>query len=325
VSYQATATGQTNKMTLSLVFFADSSNHISLPAGDYTIVGQDQNASGLTFHGTLTANGLTLTGTVQSDQSVPSTIFDGTMQIDWSVTRAVSGASPDTETAPASSNHLYVTGAAAPGAFETVLDVGCRSANGDDPSGQVNVLNDIWQKTFATRSFAGADRATPLEYLHPTGITTASLVADKQGQCGAWGHFFVDVLAAQGVTAHATLIKAPASPKAFEATWARGLVIEDSWAQGSPDQIYHVPWQPPHPVNGLAASWYADHVVVETSVLPGFVLDPSFGNIYASRKQWEASVLAAFVYDPGPTLLGTPPDVITESGPTLLAIWGPYP
>ena len=281
VSYQANTGGSTTKMDVHVQMQAESGNPNAMPDGTYTIQGTDEGLAGMTWEGTATVNGTVLSADLVSDQPIPSTIFNGQLQIAWTVVRTVPGAD-HMEGAPGSVNHLYVSGAAASnGAFETVLDVGCRSANMDDPADPGTVLDRVWD-TFYSGSVVAADGVTVMKYLHPTGITTASLVQTKTGQCGAWARFMVDVLHAQGVPAVAMLIQSPLQSLSMPVTG--DLVFKDVPAQGSGGANYHRPDQP-IPNGGITL--YSDHVVVESSVRPGNVYDPSYERYSASRALYE--------------------------------------
>jgi hypothetical protein len=268
-----------------------------------------------------------LTANIVSDKPIPNTIFNGDLKIAWTVTRTAPGVA-QTEVAPGSFNHLYVQGGL--GNVETVLDVGCRSANGIDPANHLAVLDSIWG-TFATNHVVAADGATVMRYFHdtPSGITTASLVNIKRGRCGAWGRFFVDVLAAQAVTAQAIEIVPPQSTVDLAAATGGAAVVfaKDAPAQGDGPGPYHA--GDPYLVNGIDSTAYDDHVVVETTVKTGYVFDPSYGiaehdeiwdQPLAARQVWEQRHLVAVgvVYPLGVFTH------VNHSGYGLLAGWRPY-
>jgi hypothetical protein len=310
-------------------------NATTLPPGNYTINGSDQGALGLTWEGEATANGTTLDADITSDQPLPSTIFNGDLKIQWTVTRSVEGLT-DTEHGTESQDHLYVTGAAADGAFETVLDVGCRNANGISPTSQDDVLDSIYSD-FETRAVYAADGTTALSFAHDneSGFTTASLVQNDRGRCGAWGHFLVDVLTAQGVPAQAVEIT-PILPWTDAATGlpatGGGIIVVDAPAQGSGDSVYHTGGGS-NTISGhvFTGTEFNDHVMVETSLRPGWVYDPSYGTYetpqtigglaVSGEQMWEHDHLQGvfYTFDPAGGA-----DAIVQSGYTKIGDWHPY-
>jgi hypothetical protein len=112
-----------------------------------------------------------------------------------------------------SKNMLYVTGANVNNQFETVLHIGCTGAKGRRPADQgdhdpgasvmnQDVVNGIWSH-FAQRQVNRVD-GQPLTFWGVPAIarnvkTTATLLKEQHGACGAWADFFVKVLHAQGI------------------------------------------------------------------------------------------------------------------------------
>lgn len=284
VSYQANGAGDFADMQMHVVMKVASG---SFPDGTYTIKGIDEGDSGMTFQGYATASGTTLTADVTSDHALPSTILDGNMQIVWTVDRSVPGLD-HTELAPNSYNHLYVTGASAPAAFETVLDVGCRSAMDDDPSNSSNVLWDVWD-TFSSKRVLAADRTTPLTYAIGLAADTLDerfLVAADVGQCTDWTQFLSDVLATQGVQATIVTIRPPLTLLA--GTEPEAIIVNEAACQNGTGVF-------PGDLGGR--TFFAVHSVVESADAPGYVFDPSYGRIAQSTTAGGLALTAEQAYE----------------------------
>src|SRR5205823_2221381 len=138
----------------------------------------------------------------------------GDLEISWTITRKLAGETRQTDYGK-TVNHIFVTGAAVTNQFETVLEIGCRMAEGERPRdpneaepGATNhdkaVVDSVWE-LFATTEvhafngdllkYYGDGVNTPLG----TPSSTASLLAHDDGRCGEWGHFLQDILTAQGI------------------------------------------------------------------------------------------------------------------------------
>lgn len=176
----------------------------------------------------LSADSLTFTG------SLPGVPGRDQMTITWTVADATSGQAVKT----VKSQHvIYLTAGtyvAAQGVaegdrpYETVLDTGTVAASG--ASGEQNVFNAIWKK-FQTLQINHPilDPATgaisygrPIKYYHKGYITPSDefnmgigggcpsvivMLRNYSGHCGSWAMFFAMVMAYQGISAQAIVLK----------------------------------------------------------------------------------------------------------------------
>jgi hypothetical protein len=140
----------------------------------------------------------------------------------------------------ATSDELYLSYAAPlPGTYyQTDVWLGCRAAAHDQA--QASVFNDIENEVFAASSVQTHD-GTPLYYYQrydTSDTTTATLLANGDGQCGAWAHLMQDVLAAQGIaTGYVTV-----EPSNVSAALGRpeNFLIND-WQFGAADAASVIP------------------------------------------------------------------------------------
>ena len=120
--------------------------------------------------------------------------FQGTLQFVQAIEKRIYVTADEPVLSPGGRNLL-----------EAFVALGCRAAAGEsDPT---KVFQAIW-KEFTTKKVKDVE-GNPLKYWGswdekevPTGKNGAAaerLVAEQNGQCGAWAHFFIAVLAAQGL------------------------------------------------------------------------------------------------------------------------------
>ncbi|HWE03930.1 MAG TPA: hypothetical protein VG326_16115 [Tepidisphaeraceae bacterium] len=197
VSYQCSSSLGTS------VSFQLAAGNANIPQGSFYIDGYGNGPNDMYLDGAGTLAGNTLTADLTPGSILPDTITNWDLSITWTITFTPSdGGSVQTVSAPTSMNHLYVTGGAASNAYETVLDVGCRGANGTAPSATADVISGIWGQVQGHTLTNSAGK--PMTYWgqapkEPKFISTADLVKNKDGKCEAWADFLYDVLRAQGI------------------------------------------------------------------------------------------------------------------------------
>ena len=231
--------------------------------------------------------------------------------IDWTLERtppkaadAVGDPPKTSEAYGPTKNTLYVTGAAAGGAFHTVIDIGCRTAKGKKPDVDPNVVFErqgiteaIWGE-FSDNSVFRASGGFALRYAHDMdvalGYTTADLLKSGKGRCNAWANFLVDVLKAQGVAAKRVGVNydgstfpanykgppVPPPPAGYTETRV-GLEVKPSPAQGS--------------IVNYSVTSFFDHALVKVDVYPTTIFDPSYG--YATPRNMATMQQAEVVWE----------------------------
>jgi len=106
-------------------------------------------------------------------------------------------------------------------------------------------------------------------------FTTAGLLANGDGRCGAWARFLRDVLGAQRISATVRGIKTKDMPGAT----GYGFVVKATIpGQGNPS--------PP--------TVFADHAVVTYDTR---IYDPSYGRAYNTLIAWEDASLSELLYE----------------------------
>ncbi len=228
--------------------------------------------------------------TLESCEALPEAISSDTLTIAWEL--STDGGQNWIDVGQ-TQNHLYVTGAAASGAFETVLNLGCEGAKGLAPGGSEDangnglldsgedantngvldddkaVVNGVWGK-FSGNSTSRVDR-TVMTYTHlaGTGIDAADMLkyteyTNGYGQCTAWADLLVQTLVAQGVTATKADVASDANVN------ASAFVVQAMPAQGSPRADYTY-------MGTTRATAFRFHQIVRVSVFPDRLYDPSYG------------------------------------------------
>ena len=96
-------------------------------------------------------------------------------------------------------NQTYVTlGDPLTTVFHTLAHLGCKNANGENTA--ANCTSKIWSE-FTDRDVRRVDGVQLTYYASYTcvNVTTASLLANGDGQCGSWAKFFIDMRKVQGI------------------------------------------------------------------------------------------------------------------------------
>jgi hypothetical protein len=213
-----------------------------------------------------------------------------TLALKWQVSEANANP-PAWQDAGISTNTMYVSFGDPGDAIRTVLDVGTRNAKGLSTTSQIG--SQIWSD-FIDRSVktwdgyelhywgSVASSGSTVYDPNPSGDNNvAGLLRLKDGRCGAWAQFFVDVWAAQDVIAHVWSINpisnfypAPAGFPNFD-----GFVVNAMPGQG----------------NANPARAFFDHAVVKFDNVPA-VYDPSYGKYYANDQAWRDAAESEFQF-----------------------------
>lgn len=310
IAYPRSRPGQDFKVTAQVHFSTDRP-----VSGTFTITGTGTGlSSGLTFTGqtNLWVPGNDISATIVSSQNLSSTIDYGDLTIQWKIERG-----GKTKTYGSSKDRAYITGANVSGFPETVFAVGCRSAKGKRPVQNLDVmpaaatynqdvLDAIWGE-FQGRAIKDAN-GTPLVYWGPISstnyptparqmenFTTAGLLKWKDGRCGAWTYFLVDVLAAQGISAEIVTIDANPAAQPTLAGWT---------SAGVADAPLIIPVSLGGQNNPAPQSIFTNHAVVKIrssmkplesannagdAVSPNIICDPSYGGSYYTGATWSDS------------------------------------
>ena len=239
--------------------------------------------------------------------------FFDKFEIDWKVERtpiktanAVGNPPTTSETYGPSKTTLYVTGAAASGAFHTVIDIGSRNARGLNPTGNQLTVADLIFADFrdgnVTRAFdgraliydpaqAGHTAATPLS--HPEG----------HGQCSALADLLYQALKYQGVAASKKGILPPVGYDQFR---VKDAVVLGGVALSSP------------------STEFTFHVIVKLDADPTRIYDASFGVMTPKgasptvEQEWEQLYVLDFHHQATATWFGSNP-------PGQDLDWGDWP
>lgn len=300
--------------------------------GEYQIKGVGTGPGSPVFEGKATIEGSHLKATLTPTQKLPDLIDLSNLNIAWTITRKQDGMEWGKNYGQ-SSNRIYVTGAAAANAFETVLDVGCRNAAGLRPAeaGELDpgasganqqVINAIWDE-FADRSVKRVD-GTKLTFwgdvVKAIGIGSASqlLAADHgHGSCGAWADLLVKTLQAQGISgayvanihADQAVVRPMLGNPNPPAGWGVGIIARinpNLPAQGNlnPKNDFIAVFDPP----GGNSEAIGAHVVVKVTGLNSIfsdkiIYDPSYGEKYEgvasmaeAEQAWEENALQGWQY-----------------------------
>ena len=230
-------------------------------------------------------NGGNMSFNLTADKALADTIdYYEDFTINWTLERTppkaadAAGNPPKTsETYGPTKNTLYVTGAAAGGAFHTVINIGCRTAKGKKPDadpavtvGRREITALIWEE-FADNSVFRVNSTKELGYSHAKdnfgkrayGNDAAEMLArqDGRGQCTAWADFLVQTLAAQGVAARVTNITSNFRVRVMPAQGSRG--------------------------NGYLVTDFAFHQAVRVGVYEDRIYDPSYGGL-TIKTDWRS-------------------------------------
>jgi hypothetical protein len=170
--------------------------------------------------------------------------------------------------------------------LETVLEIGCRAANGQNTPA-TNTIEKIWAVFVNERPtgvvdahgnrllYWGGGQNDPNQNRPGWGRVT-DLLAVSDGPCGAWARLLVEVLRTQGVPAYVFGIK----PDPAVVGNVDGFIVNSSDGQGV----------------GGSATAFNDHAIVELTNTGGnAVLDPSYGKWFASELDWEKGSIKEIV------------------------------
>ncbi len=263
---------------------------------------------------------------LDSPEAIPDVIRNTEIVLNWQVSLD-GGPWLDVGT---SLNTAYITWddplAAAP--FETCLYVGCQAAEdmGTTHTEQ-QVVNRIFSDGFAGLNVRRVD-GTILKYWdggNARATDTAGLLADANGQCGAWAEFFVDTLRSQGIggadkigvyaasnpgndgflVKSWSFIGSGSSPGTSPYSWVVGTDVVDNAGvpgQGNPNR----------------PGAFFNHFIVRFG---GRYYDPSYGGpSYATQWEWEDASLDGFFTIIGGVALAKPNDLGPANVETLFVV-----
>lgn len=147
---------------------------------------------------TVAGNEVTITNVECSNAFVNEVDFFDTMDITWQITWDGGTTWCD---AGISKNQVYVTLGDPVGGvtiFHTLVHLGCKNADGE--ATPIGCTDKIWSE-FTDRDVRRVDGTRLTYYASYTcaNVTTASLLANGDGQCGAWAKFFIDMRKVQGL------------------------------------------------------------------------------------------------------------------------------
>jgi len=209
--------------------------------------------------------------------------------------------------------------------FETVIDIGCRNANGmvvdATPDHTLRDFTDAIFHEFEDLDVRRVHDSTPMKYWgpyaswdngppyyvpHPDVFDTAGLLKNGDGRCGAWMRFFNDCLKAQGIPERDLNGDPATGTELTKITPPIGSVEF---------RVYDVPAQG----NADPQRDFGNHAVLKTfraDVLDR-IYDPSYGKGYFTERHWEDGdddedgSVEAFLNpnpSPPPVLIPTPND-----------------
>lgn len=144
----------------------------------------------------ISGNDLTITDVECSNPFANEIDFFDPMSISWSY--SMDGGSTWCS-AGTSANQTYVTlGDPLTTVYHTLVHLGCKNADGENTA--TNCTSRIWIE-FTDRDVRRVDGVQLTYYASYTcgNVTTASLLANGDGQCGAWASLFIDMRKVQGI------------------------------------------------------------------------------------------------------------------------------
>jgi hypothetical protein len=264
-----------------------------------------------------------LIGTITAP--IGNTVGDYAMNIAW---RVSDNGGKTWSSAGNSTNKMYVTNGNPSGneSLETVLNTGCSAASGQ--STYTGVCNSIWAK-FKTRSINEVNGAlmyywgatSSIASHGPSGIpadfSTAGLIAQADGRCGAWADFLVDVWGAQGVPAYHSSVTPTDVYRGADAGVVRaaptGVIISASGITtevGDYASLIGFVVQTGVSQGGVTTQvFFSDHAVVRlgSTTAPGkHIYDPSYGLDFDTTEGWRNVSERYLVYtDPALSASGT--------------------
>ncbi len=260
---------------------------------------------------TISGNVLTITDVECSNPFANEVDFFDPMSITWSF--SMDGGSTWCN-AGTSANQTYVTlGDPLTTVFHTLAHLGCKNA--DSENTEANCTSKIWSE-FTDRDVRRVDGVQLTYYASYTcgNVTTASLLANGDGQCGSWAKFFIDMRKVQGIDdTDEYVIFEPMADDGFcaknwtftgagssgHATYPY-LNLPDSplvgatsynWKFSEVDDATGIPGQG----NANPASLFNNHQVV----ISGQYYDPSYGVQHATLQVIDDNAIDGFYIGPG--------------------------
>ena len=220
----------------------------------------------------------------------------------------------------ASDNPVYVTlGDPLTTTYHTLVHLGCSNAAGETTVAGCTAR--IWAD-FTDRDVRRVD-GTQLTYYGSwqcQNVTTAELLAEGDGQCGAWANFFIDMRKVQGIDSPDEYVTIrPAPPSGIPQQYARLLCKNWNFAGigSSGSVVYPYLNLPDTPYLGDAQYFWKFAEVTDAMGMPGqgnpnpasffqnhqvFIdgeyYDPSYGVKHSSIQDWEDDMIAGYAIGP---------------------------
>jgi hypothetical protein len=260
---------------------------------------------------TMSSNELTLTDVECSNPFENEVDFFDPLSINWQF--SIDGGLTWRD-AGTSANQTYVTlGDPLTTVFRTLAHLGCKNADGEDTSSACTAK--IWEE-FIDRDVRRIDGVQLTYYAsyNCANVTTADLLAQGDGQCGAWAKFFIDMRKVQGIDDLNEYV-------IFEPIIDDGFIVKN-WSFTSPGSssiasypFLNIPGYPlvmptsynwkfsevnddpgiPGQGNPNPASLFSNHQVV----ISGEYYDPSYGLRHANLQEIDDNAIDGFYKGPG--------------------------
>jgi hypothetical protein len=261
-----------------------------------------------TCSATITATGALLVPSTEAVNPLPNTVgFHPSLEIDWALKIGTSA----WVTFARTEHTVYITWAdpistAASLMRETLFNIGSRTADGKagtagpgaDEKAVVEAIYEQFTKRDIRRVVPGTAnlRGEKLTYWKsdsPNVDSTAGLLSSPAGDgtCGAWAHFYIDVLRAQGIDA--TFVKITPRQEVLDQVTTYIHQIHGAAATiSSFESIVQI--KQPLPAQGVSQpskSVFLDHAIVRYGAsIDGPFYDPSYGTSSSqilTRIDWE--------------------------------------
>jgi hypothetical protein len=236
--------------------------------------------------------------------------FFDPMTIEWTAQHKAAGETVYTEEyAGNSQNQVYVTlGEPHAILYHTLVHIACKNANGENTAN--DAVTKIWGE-FTDRYVQRVDGMLLKYYGNWTmsNYSTATLLINADGRCGAWMRFLIDILALHNITATDVAVIPEAKQGFLIKTWrlpaGAGPFTNDGIAGINPWTFIGTSsyqWQVEAvsdgrgiPGQGTAnpASIFANHALVRYN---GTLYDPSYGVSYANVADMEKNISGYFTY-----------------------------
>lgn len=259
----------------------------------------------------ISGNDMTITDVVCSNSFKNEIDFFDPMSIAWKWSLDDGSTWYD---AGSSENQTYVTlGDPLTTAYHTLAHLGCKNADGESTA--ANCTTKIWNE-FTDRDVRRVDGVRLTYYASYTcgNVTTASLLASGDGQCGAWAKFFIDMRKIQGIDdTNEYVIFDPITDDGFI---VKNWTFTGGGSSGHPTHPYlNIPDSPligatsynwkfaevndaagiPGQGNPNPASLFNNHQVV----ISGAYYDPSYGVKHATLQDVDSNSIDGFYIGPG--------------------------